>query len=165
MFQLDPTTLTDTRLQLHWAAQLLAAAADAMVQKSSDDSHSNLGWDETNGAMESRVGTRIEYSTMNLVTAAGDEFSLLGKTLDQGRIWLDEELESELVLRDYEMPAHPVADGAAFDAPLVLKNIFLRGRDLPYGRLTVNLAASFRSLTNKNDCRSKIAVANAILLQ
>ena len=122
MSQLDPKTLTDTRLQLHWAAQLLAAAADAMLQKSADDSHSNLAWDETDRAMESRVGARIEYSTMNLVTAAGDEFSLLGKTLDQSRIWLEEELEAELVLRDYEMPRHPVADGAVFDAPLEERN-------------------------------------------
>lgn len=122
MFQLDPQSLTDTRLQLHWAAQLLAAAADAMLQKSPDDSHSNLAWDEANRAMEGRIGARIEFSAMNFVTASGDKFSLLGKTLEQARIWLDEELEAELVLRDYEMPAHPVADGAAFDAPLAQRD-------------------------------------------
>lgn len=118
MFQLDPKSLTDTRLQLHWAAQLLAAAADAMLQKLPDDSHSNLAWDEENRAMEGHIGARIEFATMNLVTASGDNFSLQGKTLEQARIWMDEELESELVLRDYEMPSHPVGEGAAFDAPL-----------------------------------------------
>ena len=117
MFQLDPKSLTDSRVQLHWAAQLLAAAADSMLERSPDDSHSNLAWDEANRSMEGRIGARIEFPTMNLVTASGDTFSLLGNTLEQARIWLDEEVETELVLRDYDMPAHTVAEGAVFDVP------------------------------------------------
>ena len=160
MFQIDPTTLNDTRLQLHWSAQLLAAAADAMVEKSADDSHSNLAWDEANRAMEGRIGARIEFPTMKIVTASGDEFSLLGKTLDEARIWLDEELEAELVMRDYEMPAHSVADGAPFESPQEqrdeLATWFTFGQQsMGPDRWLSYLAAPFRSRVVNRNRRSK----------
>ncbi len=32
MFEIDPNTLSGSRIELHWATQLLAAAADARLE-------------------------------------------------------------------------------------------------------------------------------------
>ena len=59
MLEIDPNQLTDTRLQLHWAIQLLTAAADATLEHAEDDSHSNLGWDADQGTLVTRSGVSI----------------------------------------------------------------------------------------------------------
>ena len=43
-------------------------------------------------------------------------YSLNGKTLDNGLHWLGGHVEAQLLLRDYEMPTHRVAEGSPFDA-------------------------------------------------
>lgn len=116
MFKLDPTTLSDARIQLHWSAQILAAAANALMEIAPDDSQSNLAWDEVNRAMVGREGANIEFPTFQLISPAGDLYPLTGKTLAEGLDWLGGHVEAQLVLRDYDMPAHRVADGSPFDA-------------------------------------------------
>jgi hypothetical protein len=118
MFKLDPTTLSDARIQLHWASQILAATANALMEIQPDDSQSNLAWDETNRAMVGREGASIEFPTFQLISPAGDLYPLLGKTLDDGMRWLGGHVEAQLVLRDYEMPSHRVATGSPFDPKL-----------------------------------------------
>lgn len=117
MFQLDPHSLTDARVQLHWVAQLLAAAADAKLAKLPDDSQSNLAWDETNRAIVARTDIRLEIPEMTIRSSTGEPFPLIGKTLSAGRDWLSEQVGAELVMRQYEMPNHAVAEDVPFNAP------------------------------------------------
>ena len=37
-------SLLDARLQLHWAAQIVSAMAEALLPKQGDDGHSNMEW-------------------------------------------------------------------------------------------------------------------------
>ena len=39
-----PTALVEARLQLHWAAQAILAAADGLLRHADDDSHTNMRW-------------------------------------------------------------------------------------------------------------------------
>ena len=48
---LSTSTLKDPRLQLHWAAQLVASFGNALLDRRSDDSQSNLGWDDAHQAL------------------------------------------------------------------------------------------------------------------
>ncbi len=114
MFQLDPTQLSDTRKQVHWACQLLSASADAKLTHKDDDSHSNLGWDATTGTLDSWTGIRIIVPSMTLLTLEGASLELGGQTLDAARQWLSEQLKINIRLRDYDMPEHAVATGQPF---------------------------------------------------
>ena len=117
MFEIDPKSLTDTRIQLHWASQLLSAVADAKLEKAPDDSHSNLDWNPTTKCLEGRAGCNLNVERFSL-EYDGDSFELDGKTLLEAAAWLSEKLGTETKLRDYEMPAHAVdraAHGAALD--------------------------------------------------
>ncbi len=106
--------LSDTRNQLHWAAQLLSAAADATLEKAADDSHSNLGWDADKQQMVGRGGCSIAVADFLLISGS-ESFSLSEQTLADAGNWLGDVLESKIVFRDYEMPPHAVQTGAAFN--------------------------------------------------
>ena len=110
----DPKTISDTRDQLHWATQLLSAAADAKLEKADDDSHSNVGWDGKNNQLAGRSGCTISVENFTL-NDGSQSLSLGGKTLEEAREWLSDSLGEKLVFRDYEMPAHAVKDGAPFN--------------------------------------------------
>src|SRR5438046_2169481 len=45
----DPSTLRDARLEAHYAVQSLARTARAFIAPRPDDSHTNLGWDDSLG--------------------------------------------------------------------------------------------------------------------
>src|SRR3990172_8529208 len=47
-------TLTDARLQFHHAAQFATALGISYLPPQLDDSHTNLGWDQSLGALTSR---------------------------------------------------------------------------------------------------------------
>ncbi len=108
----DFAALRDARLQTHWAAQPLAAAADALLEPTPDDSHSNLDW--TDQTLIGRVGVLLRPATLTL-EYKDDVFRLDGRTLDDAVTWISEHIGQPITLRDYEMPDHPVAQGAAFD--------------------------------------------------
>jgi hypothetical protein len=135
-----PTALVDARLQLHWAAQAILAAADRLLRHADDDSHTNMRWLADTGAVGGanaggalvgnelapgrRVALRIaalELAVVDPDGAAGsdDRFALAGRTLAAALAWLTGRLEAgaPLALRDYDMPAHAVAGGAPFAAP------------------------------------------------
>lgn len=128
-------SLTDARLQLHYAAQFAAAFGISYLRKEADDSHTNLGWNVALGALMSReaagkhgavaVGVRIADIAL-VVTRDGVVSSAIpldGLTIarasDELRAALgDEGLDADRysLARHYEIPDHPVATGSAFSA-------------------------------------------------
>lgn len=113
VLEIRPDTFSDTRIQLHWASQLLSAAADAKLEKTADDSHSNLGWNPTTKYLEGRAGCNLNVEKFAL-DYDGASLSLDGKTLAEASDWLSKKLDAAIKLRDYEMPAHAVQTGAPF---------------------------------------------------
>jgi hypothetical protein len=126
---LDPSAaaqLSDARRQLHHAAQLATAFGISYLEKQADDSHTNLEWLESEGALASHSmnDTRVAICVHDLaVMTGGRTFGLRGKTMDDGAEWLRERLAEAgfdpakfTLKRHYEIPRHPVASGAKFDA-------------------------------------------------
>jgi hypothetical protein len=129
-----PTALVDARLQLHHAAQWAAAAGASFLEPRSDDSHPNLGWQGALGALVGhpipgppgfQVGLSIADFRLLLLDGEGrpgDGLPLAGRTLSEAGAWLGEALErlgarlpaGGVAVPGYELPAHPVAGGAAF---------------------------------------------------
>jgi hypothetical protein len=128
-----PGELVEARLQLHWAAQILSAAADASLEHQPDDSHSNLGWNEELHALTTHTNpfglfAALRPADLNLMLADQtgmviDHFKLDGRSIQDGLEWLEglatqisgEPLPQSLKVRDYEMPEHQVGQGQPFD--------------------------------------------------
>lgn len=129
--------LKDARLQAHHAVQWLARAARAYIAPEPDDSHTCLHWDNTLDAFatQSFAGdTRVllQIPTLTLTVQRDDgmagsrSFALGGQTDAQVRHWLGRQFEARhlapAALDDpapYEIPAHAVAQGAAYEAGAV----------------------------------------------
>jgi hypothetical protein len=129
---MDQHRLSLARLQAHHAAQWLARAARAYVPLQPDDSHTNLGWNDTLGGFTThrlKDGERLSLRIAELALVLhGDErtapiqsFSLDGRTDAQARQWLGEQLRARSLdthvldaPSPYDMPAHAVAQGAAY---------------------------------------------------
>lgn len=118
--------LVDARLQLHWAAQLLARFGDARVEARSDYSHSALTWDPEGTRFRGEPdpsGRRLEFDPVGLVyrmSGPGDasaEFALRGRSLDEAFSWLASlpGEEDRLELGEPDVPSHPVSSGGVFD--------------------------------------------------
>ena len=122
--QVSPQTLTNARLQLHWASQIVAAVGNALIPPESDDSHTNLEWSPALQALQGnplpdgkRVALQLESLELVLVAAAGQivqAIVLPGKTLQDGLDTVGSWLGTTLNLRDYEMPEHATANGDSF---------------------------------------------------
>jgi hypothetical protein len=122
-----PRDLSETRLQLHWASQLVAAVGSSLVPAKPDDSHTALTYDVERSLL---VSAETETSPSRRVALSVPDFRLVlldnelrelagwtldGKTLPQGLDWLGVELSaSPLSVPDYDMPHHAIRDGAAF---------------------------------------------------
>ena len=124
-----PSDLNEERLQLHWAAQPLSAAAQAAIERQPGDNHTNLGWDHAASAFVTRpfcgghtaaltvVDFALQWRSPDGTTLAS--FEIEGKTLDEAFNWLTEQLrptvndlpDGPLSRREYDMPTHPVAEG------------------------------------------------------
>ncbi len=138
MNSLDPslvTSLADARGQAHHAAQFATAAGISYLPPQPDDSHTNLEWIASLGALSShsvpaatpfRVAVRIADLTLLVLdanAAVRSSFALGGHNIDDAATWIRARL-SELgvdgrlytLTRHYVIPPHPVADGAPFDA-------------------------------------------------
>src|SRR5450432_4416346 len=92
-----PGALVDARRELHWAAQTIAAAADALLPRAVHDGHTNMRWDDTQGALVGhdlgghRVALRVATLELALLdVAAGDArvLPLRGRTLTAALAWL-----------------------------------------------------------------------------
>ncbi len=119
-----PSLLTDSRVQLHWAAQVLSACADRWVAPHGDDGHTTMEWDGARGALVGQAtagGAPLALRIADLTLVAGEELPLAGRTLGDALAWADRQLAAaagaeprDVRPRDYDMPAHPVASGAPF---------------------------------------------------
>ena len=123
---IEPARLAAARIELHWAAQVLAAAADAALVRAGDDSHTNLFWDDENSALIGRplaegltLGLRFKDASLIALRAKapGSEFALPGKSLADALGWASATIDAKksLEIRDYEMPAHrEIQNGGPF---------------------------------------------------
>jgi hypothetical protein len=130
---IDPTALAEARLQAHHAAQWLTRAARANLPPKPDDSHTNLGWDDQLGALQShnldasdagpfRFGLRI--APLTLLAMQGDTIldalALDGKRDAEAGAWIDQHAAaSDLrapssAILPYVVPHHPVAAGGRY---------------------------------------------------
>ena len=122
-----PDRLAEARLELHWATQLVSAVGTSLLRPQKDFSHTNCGWLAELGVLAGRaVGgdalrAALVFEGLELVLLDGTQeratLPLAGRTLEEGRSWLADELgvsSDELRLPEHEMPAHPVGDGGVF---------------------------------------------------
>jgi hypothetical protein len=121
----SPAALADARVELHWAAQVVAAAGRALIPALPDDSHTSLEWSAAGRLLVggltprgSRLGLRPTDLTLAVVDAAGapqHELPLAGRTLEQALAWAAELLGGATPgPPPYELPDHVVAHGGAF---------------------------------------------------
>ncbi len=130
-----PTGLIDARKELHHALQVVAAAARSYAPERPDDAHSNLGWHAACDALVTRplgeddaprVALRFDRRALAVVDADGTcaELTLAGRVRTELAGWV----RTQLAVRDldpaayrherpYEMPHHPVMDGARWLEP------------------------------------------------
>ena len=122
-----PDTLSDARLELHWATQLVSAVGTSLLPPQADFSHTNCGWLRELGVLAGRaVGedalrAALVFEGLELVLLDRNQerasFALAGHTLEEGLAWLAGELSvsrDELRLPEHDMPVHPVGDGGVF---------------------------------------------------
>jgi hypothetical protein len=131
----EATRLTDSRLQLHHAAQFAAAAGISFLPHLPDDSDINLSWVPALGGLFSRViparqafrvGVRPIKLALQIVSEDNRpiaEYRLHGRTITEARDWVRSQIKllgadgSRYTLtRHYEIPRHDVAIGESFDA-------------------------------------------------
>jgi len=134
-----PQTLAGGRVELHHAAQLVAAVGHSLLPARPDDSHTSMSWDDGRAAF---VGEAIDAGrpfraalqpaslTLHLLDVAGDgdpfaTLNLSGRTSAEALGWLTTEaaklgLERTapviLIVFPTPIPDHPIAHGAAFGA-------------------------------------------------
>lgn len=131
----EATKLTDSRLQLHHAAQLCASAGISFLPQLPDDSHTSLEWVPALGALFShlipartpfRLGARPVKLALLIVDDENKsiaEYRLHGRTITDTRDWIRTQVKSlgadgshYTLTRHYEIPRHDVAIGESFDA-------------------------------------------------
>ncbi|MBT8463022.1 MAG: hypothetical protein KJO44_10925 [Gemmatimonadetes bacterium] len=132
-----PSALTDARLQLHWAIQLLAAFGEAFLPHRPDGSHSAVSWSperraflsgETLDGSSIRLGLQpggFAYRLFGPGAAQSEPFELEGRTLAEAAVWLESELVSRIGPGGHafnppspDIAGHRVGRGAPFDAAL-----------------------------------------------
>lgn len=130
-----PASLSEVRLQAHWAAQAASLVGRALIEKRSDDSHTNLEWlaegawlcsEPINASESFRVALRPGDLSLHVIGGDGQSRASLGldgNTREAAHGWLAEQLNpllksSSLILPElpYELPEHGVTAGAAFSA-------------------------------------------------
>ncbi len=132
-----PDALTEARLQLHWASQVLASIGYTHLERADDDSQSNMGWVD---GMQLLAGRYLDDEPTGfgaLVPAAlklgfhepgGEELvgiDLQGATLDQAYEAMEQAIaerrnqpKQTLERPRYDLPDHPVAAAGTFgDVP------------------------------------------------
>jgi hypothetical protein len=135
--KIDPRTLTESRLQLHYAVQVIDAIASTLAEPKPDYSHTSFSW---NPELQVFVGElipavksfRVALEPVSLTSLILDEqnqkiaeFSLHQKTLAEQINWYKKEIATlgadadKVVLPSYpraDFPDDKIAHGAAFDA-------------------------------------------------
>ncbi len=130
-------TLINSRVQLHYAIQFIAATGAALAEPLPDHSHTSLAWHPN---LEIFVGAAVQTTQpfqvalmpasltlvlLNQQSAAIASLPLHGKTMAEGLTWLRQESAklgadaNKIVFLDYppdDFPDHPLAHGATFEA-------------------------------------------------
>src|SRR5271163_352695 len=132
--RVDLRQLKEARLQAHYAVQWLARAARAYAVPQPDDGHTSLQWDDgLNGFIThplkdgGRLSLRINSLTLELHSAneptGVQSLPLEGRSDVQVRRWLGEQFAARGIdagaldaPSPYEIPAHPIAQGASYNA-------------------------------------------------
>jgi hypothetical protein len=181
--EVAPQLLGEMRLQLLWAAQLVAAVGMRRLAPRPDHSDMTMEWlaghELLVGARSLRgrsvrVGLRV--ATFGLVVLDAmerpvDEIALEGRTLGDVRAWLEAAIaeragnpEPPLELPDYELPDHPVAGGRTFelqaaDACIELARWYA-GADVVLRELAsiTSSASAVRCWPQRLDLRTRIMV-------
>ena len=122
-----PGELSQARLQLHWAAQLVSAPGTSLLPAAADFAHTNLGWDSklmvlagrNVGSEPSRAGLVFEGLELAVIDEGRERSSmrLAGHTLQEALAWLGKELADDgaaLAPPAHEMPSHAVGEGGVF---------------------------------------------------
>ena len=122
--------LVQSRLTLHWAAQLPAAAGASLLTPREDHAHTSLTWShDAHGLLGQplnagglRAGLRFAGLAL-IVRERGEDVTSLplpGRSLAEALAWLDETLRLRLsdarplALPTHELPSHLVGEGAPF---------------------------------------------------
>lgn len=131
---LAPERLKEARLQLHWAAQIVATVGYSFVPPADDWSHVSLtGHIDASGYMlvsrpvaargGFRIGLRLGDLTLVLLNEANEirhTYALTGHTLEEGFDWLQKVTApvtaTALARPAHELPDHSVGKGRAFNA-------------------------------------------------
>ncbi|MCU1350669.1 MAG: hypothetical protein JWO56_3699 [Acidobacteria bacterium] len=109
--------LIDARLQLHHAAQIAAGVGRTLVARCENDSHTAFSFADGTLLQEPVDGRRAGLRLRDLTLVCGSEtFPLCGCTMDEGFAFLEARVGSPLKRPDVDLPDHPVAHGAPFDA-------------------------------------------------
>lgn len=123
-----PTQLSRTRVELHWAAQLLSAPGTSLLPAKPDYSQTNLGWDSGLEVLSGRhVGpsslqAALVFRDLELLVlengAERDSRRLAGCTMQEATDWLAERFaggRSAFELPAHQMPSSPLREGAPFE--------------------------------------------------
>jgi hypothetical protein len=119
---MDPHTLADARVQLHWAAQTVAGVGRTLNAPCADHSHTSFAWSDAHEALLQEpvdgitCGLRLHDLTVIVIDATLRELPLRGRTLDEGFAFLESQFGKTLKRPDVDLPDHAVARGARFDA-------------------------------------------------
>ncbi len=131
-----PSALRDATLQLHWAAQYIAAAGQTFAEPRDDDSHRAMTWHAERREFVGepfadgygfRVALRPADLTLQLLDQTDQPLGslpLAGHTRAEGFDWLAGGLANymgappSIDRPDWDMPEHPVAGGARFSADI-----------------------------------------------
>src|SRR4051812_29916864 len=133
---MDPHTLLDARLQLHWAEQVAAAVGKQLLPHQPDFSEQSCEWRDGSrvlaqglvaGAQPFRPAIRLSPPALLLLGPADETLRALplaGHTLEEAYDWMRREVEAllgrplaEPLARSEGLPSHPVATGAPFVFP------------------------------------------------
>jgi hypothetical protein len=133
--KVDPASLGDARQQLHWAAQVIAAAGETYLAPIADSSHTAMSWlgelevlagQLHPGARPFRVALRPRDLNLMLLDEANnliDDHPLDGRSYEGALRWVRKSVAAvtagaisvDLVHPAFEIPDHPVARGQRFD--------------------------------------------------
>ena len=131
---INPQSLTETRLQLHYAIQFMAAVGNFLTEPQPDYSHASLLWNSelkvfVSGLVPTEQPFQVALEPVSLTSLVLDaernklaEFSLPQKTLDEGMNWLKQTIAplgadiAKLIFVSYpeDFPDSPLTRGATF---------------------------------------------------
>lgn len=134
----DRELIHEARLQLHWAVQPVSSVGTTLAAPEADFGHTTLEWNSEKRSLVGRpvgpepgirFGLNLEAFILWVLdekTRLTEDFELNAKTLVLARSWVARRIlertggENPPTLKnaDYEMPTHPVADGAKFTCPV-----------------------------------------------